>query len=203
MKQQIAPGMSSPFDTRRFRAKLTRLINCEAKCRQTFDHSFVSRQRLVACDKEWCGFDPTERAGRLRHLSKGDLPEEEVRRDNNIGDHCVGLKIGRRKRQELHSAADNGIEVRHDEAEPVAQYPPLGILAAEQRHLLAIFAQTHQREPKIGLVALLAEVEPNEWPADLMGQPSTYYRKDQSDPERQSGDGNVGSRNGEVSRDCP
>jgi hypothetical protein len=27
-----------------------------------------------------CGFDPAKRAGRLRHPSKGDLPEEEVRR---------------------------------------------------------------------------------------------------------------------------
>ena len=81
----------------------------------TFDDRLVRCQRLVARDKESeRGFDPAKGAGRLRHLSKGDLPEKEIRRDNNIGDHHVGLKIGRCKSQELHGATDNGIEVRHD-----------------------------------------------------------------------------------------
>src|SRR6266404_4676022 len=114
-QHQIAPEMLSVVDARRFRAKLTRLVDGRAKCRQTFDDSLVRRQRLVASDKESeRGFDPAKGAGCLRHLSKGDLSEEEVRCDNNIGDHRVGLKIGRCKRQELHRAADYGIEVRHD-----------------------------------------------------------------------------------------
>src|SRR6266850_2162332 len=112
---QIASEMLNAFDARRFRAEPTRLVDGRAKCRQTFDDSLVRRQRLVARDKESeRGFDPAKGAGCLRHLSKGDLSEEEVRRDNNIGDHHVGLKIGRCKRQELYRAADYGIEVRHD-----------------------------------------------------------------------------------------
>src|SRR6202045_141015 len=104
--------MLSAFDARRFRAKPPRLVDSRAKCRQTFDNSLVRRQRLVASDKESeRGFNPAKGAGRLRHLSKSDLPEEEVRRDNNIGDYHVSLKIGRCKSQELHGAADNGIEV--------------------------------------------------------------------------------------------
>ena len=171
-QHQIASRMLSPFDARRFRAKPTRLVDGRAKCRQTFDDSFVGRERLVACDKESeRGFNPAKGAGRLRHLSKGDLPEEKVGRDNNIGDHHVGLKIGRCKRQKLQGAADDGIKVRHDCAEPAAQYPPFGILAAEQCHLLAVFTQAGQREPKIGLVALLPELEPNKWLANQMGQP--------------------------------
>src|SRR4029077_14409902 len=107
--------MLSVFDARRFRAKLTRLVDGRPKCRQTLDDSFVRRQRLVARDKEReRGFDTTKGAGRLRHLSKGDLPEEEVWRDNNIGNHHVGLKIRACKSQKLHVAANNGIEVRHD-----------------------------------------------------------------------------------------
>src|SRR5205814_7830828 len=105
--------------------------------------------------------------------------------------------------QELQGAADDGIEVRHDCAEPAAQYPPFSLLPTEQRHLLAVFAQAGQREPKIGLVALLAEFELNEWLADQMGQPSADERKDQSDPKRQPGDGDLGSRYGEVGRDRP
>jgi len=107
--------MFNAFDARRFRAKLTRLVDGRAKCRQTFDDSLVRRQRLVARDKESeRGFDPAKGAGRLCHLSKGDLPEEEIRRHDNIGDHHIGLKIARRKSEELHGAADNGVEVRHD-----------------------------------------------------------------------------------------
>src|ERR1700726_297255 len=99
MQHQIASGMHSAFDTRRLRAKLTRLVDSQAKCRQTFNHSLVSRQRLVARDKE-CerGLDPAKRTGRLRHLSKGNLSEEEVGRDNDIADQRIGLKIARCKR---------------------------------------------------------------------------------------------------------
>jgi len=84
-----------------------------------------------------------------------------------------------------------GIEVRHDEAEPVAQYPASSAFSPrKQRHLLAIyFAQNAPaRTEKIGLVALLAEVEPNEWPARSDG-PAKYLlsKKTRSDPERQSG----------------
>jgi hypothetical protein len=75
-----------------------------------------------------------------------------------------------------------------------SDHPPFSILVTEQRHLLAVFAQAGQREPKIGLVALPPKLELNEWLADQMGQPSANQRKDQSDPERQSGDGNFGSR---------
>src|SRR5712671_6092284 len=107
-----AQTISRPSGRDNMRSRNTR---SRAECRQTFDDSLVRRQRLIACDKEReRGFDPAKGAGRLRHLSKGDLPEEKVWRDDDIGDHHVGLKIGRRKRQELQGAADDGIKVRHD-----------------------------------------------------------------------------------------
>src|SRR5215469_4394942 len=107
--------MLNAFDARRFRAKLTCRLDRGAKCRQTFDYSLVRRQRLVARNKESKrGFDPAKGAGRLRHLSKSDLPEEEVRCDDQIGNNNVGLEIGGCKCQKLQAAADNGIEVRHD-----------------------------------------------------------------------------------------
>jgi hypothetical protein len=78
-------------------------------------------------------------------LSKGDLSEEEVWCHDNIGDDHIGLKIGFGKSHKLQSAADNGVEVGHERAEPAAQNLPFGVLAAEQRHLLAVFAQSRQR----------------------------------------------------------
>src|SRR5260370_40993632 len=87
-QHKITSEMLSAFDARWFRAKPPRLVDSRAKCRQTFDNGLVRRQRLVARDKESeRGFDPAKGAGRLRHLSKDDLPEEEVRRNDNIGDH--------------------------------------------------------------------------------------------------------------------
>ena len=55
---------------------------------------------------------------------------------------------------------------------------------------------------KVGLVALPAKLEPNEWLADQMGQPSAKERKAQGDPERQTGDIDTGPRNGD-DRDRP
>jgi hypothetical protein len=115
----------------------------------------------------------------------------------------LACKIVCRKSHELQGAADDGVEVRHERAEPAAQYPLLGILAAQQGHLLAVFAQAGQCEPKIGLVALSRELDLNERLTDQVRQPGAEQRNDQSDPERQSGDGEVGSRNGEVDRYGP
>src|SRR6516162_4156575 len=196
--------MLSAFDTRRLRAKLSRLLNRRTKCRQAFDDSLKRRQRLVTRDKEVePGLDPAKGAGRLRHLSKADLSEEEIWCDDNIRDNRAGLKIGCRKSQQLQRAADNGVEVGHERAKAAAQYPPFGIFAPQQRYLLAVFAQTGQREPKIGLVALSRELQLNERFADQMGQPRANQRINQSDPERQSRDGEVGARNGEVDRYRP
>src|SRR5215469_10280692 len=49
-------------------------------------------ERNVARRSTERGFDPAKRPGRLRHLSKGDFPQEEVRRHDDIGDDDVGLK---------------------------------------------------------------------------------------------------------------
>ena len=180
--------MLGAFNPRRFSAKPTRRLDRRAKCRQPFDDGLVRRERPITRDKEVeRGLDPAKGAGRLRHLAKGDLGEKEVGCHDNIRDDHIGLKIGCCKSHELQGAADDGVEVRHERAEPAAQYPLLGILAAQQGHLLAVFAQAGQREPKIRLVAFSRELELNERLADQVGQPSAEQRNDQSDPNGSPG----------------
>src|SRR5215472_4266703 len=170
--------MLGAFNVRRLSAKRTRLLDGRTEGRQPFDDRLKRRERLVTRDKEVeRGFDPAKGLSCLRHLSQGDLSEEKVWRDDDIGNDDICLKIGCCKSHELQGAADDGVEIRHERAKPTAQYPPFGILAAKQRHLLAVLAQTGQREPKIGLVALPRELQLNERLADQMGQPSTNQRK--------------------------
>ena len=60
--------------------------------------------------------------------------------------------------------------------------------AGEQRHLLGILAQAHQREAEIRLVALLIEIELHQRAADEMGDPGAEHRIDQRRPDEIAGD---------------
>ena len=86
-------------------------------------------------------------------------------------------------------------------AETPHQGAPFDSFAIEQRDLLAIFAQTREREAKICFIALLREEQARERPADEMGDPRTEAGVDERHPEQESGHGDIGAGNGEIGRE--
>ena len=64
-------------------------------------------------------------------------------------------------------------------------------LAVQQRDLFAVFAHPDQVETKIGFIALLLEIEPDQRPADQMGQNRADQRIDQRAPDQITGNRDV------------
>ena len=175
-----------------------------AKRGQTIHHSLVARQRLVARNEErQRALHAREGARRLRHHAERDLVEKIIGRDDDVRDHDAGLEIALRERRQLHVADQDRIIIGDDGRKAGAQNLPLRRLAAQQRHLFGIFAQTRQREAEIGLVTLLLEIEPHQRAADAMGQPCADSRVEQRHPEREAGNHNVRARQDKISRDQP
>src|SRR6202008_3157805 len=88
--------------------------------------------------------------------------------------------------QELHALHD-GPEILDHRAESAEESGLLPLLAAVERNALRVFPQPDQAEAEIRLEALAVEVEPDQWPPDLEGQPGADERIEQPDPNQISG----------------
>ena len=87
------------------------------------------------------------------------LPREIERRREDERDDRRYLSKDLRKGGHAHAAINEGEKVVDERAEAAADHGLLGMLAAEQRHLLGVFAQAGEREAEVGLDVLALEIE--------------------------------------------
>ena len=111
-----------------------------------------------------------EGGGGLHQAAELHRAGEIGRADHDIGKHHRGLRIARGEERQPLGAGHDLQPVADHAAEAFEQALGLRRLAVEQRDLLGILAHAHQIEPEVGLEALLLEIEPDQRPADQMGQ---------------------------------
>ena len=90
------------------------------------------------------------------------------RAHHHIGKDHRGLRIARGEERELLLPLHDGDPVVDHAAEAVEVALAFGRFAVQRGDLLGIFARAHQIETKIGLEALLPEIERDQRPADQM-----------------------------------
>ena len=164
---------------------------------ETIEHRLEVREADIRADEEaQRRIDLAESAGDLHQRAEQDLAEKIERRADDEGEVLAHLVVaGGEGGQPLTDVDDAHVIVEHV-AESAHGVAGLDGLAAQQRDLLAVFAQTGQTEAEVRLVLLLAEIERDQRMADPMGEPGADRGVDERDPEQQArhDDGEAGER---------
>ena len=148
-------------------------------------HRSVLRDRLVGRDEigqrrlhaveSGCGL---HQAAELHGAGEIGRAHHQIRKDHR------SLRIALGEERQLLLPVHDGDPVDDDQPEAAEVTLALGGFAVQRRDLLGILAGAHQIEAKIGLVALLLEVERNKPPADQMGERGADYRVEQGRPDQ-------------------
>ena len=117
------------------------------------------------------------------HHGAGEIERAHDDERENDGDLRVA---GGQECQPLGPLHD-AVPIADDAGKAVAKPLLLRRLAGEQRHLLGVLAQAHQREAEIGFIALLVEIEFDQRMADEMRHPGADDGVDQRRPDQIAG----------------
>ena len=168
---------------------------------ETVHHRLPLRQLAIDGDEErQRALDAGESRSGLHHAAELDFLREVGRRYQDVGKDHRGLRIAGGERRQLLGAGHDGEPVLDHASEANQQAFALGFIAAQQRDLLGVFPHPHQVEAKIRLVLLLPEIDPDQRPADQMGQDGAEHRIDQRAPDEIARDREIHARTGAAAR---
>ena len=115
-------------------------------------------------------------------------PGEIERADHDEGEDDGDLGVAGGEEGQLLLPRHDLVPVADDAREAVAERVALGRLALEERDLLGSSRAAAPGEAEVGLVALLVEIEPDQRPADEVGEPGADDGVDERRPDQIAGD---------------
>ncbi len=181
-----------------------RLVDRRVERVETIDHRFEAGKIGIIIHEESERIRHLrERAGGLRHRAELDLAGEVKRRGEDEWDDRRQLAEGLRKGGDPHAAKDHSEEVGDERREAAVEYVFLGILAAQQRNLLGVFAKPGQREAEVGFHVLALEIKADQRATDQMRDQRPGGRVEQRDPEQKAGQRDIGAGQRERLRQAP
>ncbi len=136
------------------------------------------RQRALHAAEGFGGLDHPAELNLVGEVGGGHQHERK--------DHG-GLREAAGEGRDLLGAAHDAEPVVDHGAEPPKQPFAFRRLALEQRDLFGVLAHAHEVEAEVRFVLLLAEVQPDQRPADGVGQPCSKDRIDQRAPDQIAG----------------